>query len=489
MNMRRRKLHYEYCSNYTILGFLLFVLMREYSSGVFAFHTRTIINYRNNYPSSSLGVNFKNDDRLEVSTYSNDENDTDCSSTTARTRDNNYGVFSSSLLSRRRATNTIVAAMTGISNAELAWKTAVATAATTTSRTELPTNTREVLESGRAVVIPNWLSITEIRELRRDAKQCFEDGKFKNFILSRNPNKADRAANDRWIMPSFAAGGGNLGPFADSTVGEFDVRQRFKAKMASVKALLSEELTGRPTLVDDERQTHEMEYLRYGAGAFLQRHTDEHHVELKRPNGSRLPKKPNASRRSVTWMVYLNEEWETATDGGQLRLHERARPSMTPVGARGDDLQIGWLKATTSDQTEQPVFLDPFCNGPENETCMLYTTTSGSRRNLSSKPFANIALYLGGGDALARKLMIENSDYAKRLHLIDAPKSLVSSIGSNNNNKDYAGEDGGERIRDIAPQGGTLVIFDSVSLPHEVLLTNKERFGIQGWFHEHLGYS
>ena len=46
------------------------------------------------------------------------------------------------------------------------------------------------------------------------------------------------------------------------------------------------------------------------------------------------------------------------------------------------------------------------------------------------------------------------------------------------------GEDGGERIHDILPRAGTLVLFDSVSLPHEVLRTNRERFGVQGWFHE-----
>ena len=49
-----------------------------------------------------------------------------------------------------------------------------------------------------------------------------------------------------------------------------------------------------------------------------------------------------------------------------------------------------------------------------------------------------------------------------------------------------AGEDGGERMRDIVPKAGTLVMFDSVSLPHEVLQTNRERFAIQGWFHEKL---
>ena len=118
-------------------------------------------------------------------------------------------------------------------------------------------------------------------------------------------------------MRTFAKG--KDGPFADPSVGTFAVRQRLKARMAEVKATLARELQDRPTLADDVEFTHELEYLRYGTGAKLARHCDEHHVELKRPNGSRLPKRPNASRRSITWMVYLNSDWGEQ-DGGQLRL-------------------------------------------------------------------------------------------------------------------------------------------------------------------------
>ena len=386
-----------------------------------------------------------------------------------------------SAVSRRQA---VIAAMAGLS-AEAAWRQAVATAANalddSTSSAILPPGTIQQIESGRAVVIRDWLPPEETAALLADSSACFEAGAFQNFILSRNPNKKDKAANDRWCMRSHQVG--KDGPFADPSVGTFAVRQRLKARMAEVKAVLSRELQDRPTLADDVQYTHEMEYLRYGTGALLARHTDEHHVELKRPNGSRLPKKPNASRRSITWMVYLNSEW-SAQDGGQLRLHERAQPSVGSVGARGPDLQVGWLRATST-EGEQPVFLDPLRPGPENENCVLYTSdAAGKTRDLSSAPFAGVpALYLGGGDAVARKLMIENPADASRFHLIDAPKTLVSSILPNPGD---AGEDGGERVRDIVPKAGTLVMFDSVSLPHEVLQTNRERFAIQGWFHEKL---
>ena len=94
------------------------------------------------------------------------------------------------------------------------------------------------------------------------------------------------------------------------------------------------------------------------------------------------------------------------------------------------------------------------------------------------------ALYLAGGDFFAKQLLVEDPADQARFHLIDAPKSAASAflppVGD-------AGEDGGERVRDIAPRAGTLVLFDSVSVPHEVLPTRgTERFACSGWFHERL---
>jgi len=42
-------------------------------------------------------------------------------------------------------------------------------------------------------------------------------------------------------------------------------------------------------------------------------------------------------------------------------------------------------------------------------------------------------------------------------------------------------EDGSERVEDVLPLGGRLVVFLSEEIPHEVLPTNKERISITGW--------
>ena len=42
-------------------------------------------------------------------------------------------------------------------------------------------------------------------------------------------------------------------------------------------------------------------------------------------------------------------------------------------------------------------------------------------------------------------------------------------------------EDGSERIEDVLPVGGRLVVFLSEEIPHEVMPTQKERMSITGW--------
>ena len=325
-------------------------------------------------------------------------------------------------------------------------------------------------------------------------------------------------------MPSFYASKGIDGPWVDPALGDAVARARFKSRMTDLRSQLSTRCIGRPTLATETTHTHEVSYSRYGPGAFLPRHTDEHHGTLKNahpvasgdenlkrlqrslspvgaasastaaPTGAAAEPAPSraATRRSVTWLVYLNDDWHAATDGGQLRVHERAEPAVSHVGARGRDLQVGWLRASSA-QGEQPVFLDAHrrrggeaAGGAEaRAACMLYVCAAdGSKRDLSAKPFAaSPTLYLAGGDFFARRLLIDEPRDASRFHLVDAPKSsaaaaLLPKVGED-------GEDGGERVRDISPQGGTLVLFDSVAVPHEVLApVGRERFACTGWFHE-----
>ena len=412
----------------------------------------------------------------------------------------------------------VAASTAGMLGAEATWRQAVVAA--DLSENMLPPGTIEEIEAGRVVVLKNWLPREEVGALRADALASFAAGHFKADALASygkktkaGTNEGFDAANDRMVMPSFFPSKGTDGPWVDPTIGDSAARRRFRERMAQVKATLARELTDRRTLAADGAQTHEMSYTRYGPGAFLPRHTDEHHGELKKAHpvasgdenlkrlsaqtstgtavsetGATVAGSGKKTRRSVTWLVYLNDEWDANIDGGALRVHERAAPAAAPVGARGGDLQIGWLKATAS-EGELPVFLDARRQGTNGNNCCLYAAyADGSTRDLSRAPFAaSPALYLAGGDFFARRLLVDEPSDAARFHLIDSPKSAASALLPPT---PPTGEDGGERIRDVTPEAGTLVLFDSVSVSHEVMpTTRRERFACSGWFHERTVYS
>mmetsp|Transcript_7395 Transcript_7395/g.10584 ORF Transcript_7395/g.10584 Transcript_7395/m.10584 type:complete len:170 (+) Transcript_7395:418-927(+) len=131
----------------------------------------------------------------------------------------------------------------------------------------------------------------------------------------------------------------------------------------------------------------------------------------------------------------------------------------------------------------------------------------------------NPILYVSGGETLAKQLLLKkefskyddhnnNDDIRKNLNLdhldlvqqrfklIEAPKSRVTDLMGNLRNvvegtstSPYAGtgELPGiyEELNDVDANGGTLVLFDSVSLPHEVMVTKgRDRWACSGWMHE-----
>lgn len=94
---------------------------------------------------------------------------------------------------------------------------------------------------------------------------------------------------------------------------------------------------------------------------------------------------------------------------------------------------------------------------------------------------ASPILYMAGGEQMVKKLLVDRPDLASRFHLIEPPKSKLGDLlaGSARSVADD------ETVVEVEPNGGTLVLFDSVSLPHEVLSTRqRERWATSGWFHE-----
>ena len=274
----------------------------------------------------------------------------------------------------------------------------------------------------------------------------------------------------------------------------------------------------------------EISYTRFGPGAYLKKHVDEHHEELKGKVGWYQP-----TRRSISWLIYLNDRttWNVDQDGGCLRCYERQQqqkqPTTTtssqllyPVGARSNgDLQIGWLRPDyIIDPIDRPVFLDARYsnrninnNNKDNRQlrnyCAMYI--DGTTYNEFTKEFdkkyitngfnPNPSLFVAGSELLMQQLFITRKDLAPRFQFIEPPKSRLQDLLNqyNNNKNTYqltSTSSGGEFLsssssadlplhQDIPPLGGTLVLFDSVTLPHEVLPTlRKARWAASGWLHE-----
>jgi hypothetical protein len=353
----------------------------------------------------------------------------------------------------------------------------------------LSPNVYDTIQSGRIAVIPNFLATEDILALRQDAQSLYASNTFSTDALAAygSSGKVFDPAKDRTVL--------KLQQWKNTGLGNYETRNRFGNLMARVRTDLAVNLD-RPHLnqglaTSNMKYGHgstEISYTRFGSGAFLKRHVDEHHEEIKGTAGWSQP-----TRRSVSWLLYLNSEpdWDAVKHGGQLRCFARKSATAT-VGARPNgDLQIGWLRSTVLDPVERPVFLD----GRQEEAgkCAMYIvrgnddTITGNQQYITDTFDAHPILYMAGGETMVKKLLVNRQDLADRFLFIEPPKSLAMDLLGGK--QDYAGtgEDpaADEVTDDIDPIGGTLVLFDSVSLPHEVLATRgRERWATSGWFHE-----
>ena len=302
------------------------------------------------------------------------------------------------------------------------------------------------IRHGGVHVEPNWLPAPLVRALRDDAAGLFSRGLFAPDGLTNTAKGRARqgfSAQDRQTFRGAR--------WTDAALGDARARRAFAARMDALRAALAAGL-GRPSL-----SSYEMTYNWYEPGAALGRHLDEYHEDSKGVAGWRAP-----TRRSVTWLVYLNDAWDAAADGGALRAYPRRAPSAAPVGADRGNLQVGWLDGGT------PVFLDSF---RPSGGAALYTAADGALGadfDVPSKPPFDFGAALPRARRAAFEQLDRRGETAAAAAARPPPRTL-----------------------DIAPEAGKLVVFDSVSLPHEVLpvTASRQRIATTGWFHETSQFS
>eukprot|EP00526_Cylindrotheca_closterium_P010063 CAMPEP_0113643660 /NCGR_PEP_ID=MMETSP0017_2-20120614/22966_1 /TAXON_ID=2856 /ORGANISM="Cylindrotheca closterium" /LENGTH=397 /DNA_ID=CAMNT_0000555205 /DNA_START=1 /DNA_END=1194 /DNA_ORIENTATION=- /assembly_acc=CAM_ASM_000147 len=330
----------------------------------------------------------------------------------------------------------------------------------------------DTIGEGRIAVIPNFLPQEDIIKLRNDATNLHQGSKFSTDALASygSSGKFD-PSKDRAVL--------KLQQWKDQGSGDWTIRERFGNRMKNLREDLAYNLD---SVNKYGAGSTEISYTRFGPGAFLKRHVDEHHEELKGKAGWSKP-----TRRSMSWLIYLNDDWDANQHGGCLRCFERKTLPVSKTGARGSgDLQIGWLKATTAGGREEPVFMDAQHSGTDGANsglCALYiedptSGAEGGRQYISKSFHSHPTLYIGGSELLVQNTLMNSKDLAQRFRLIEQPKSAVTDFLQSQESIE-------ERILDVEPTGGTLVLFDSVTLPHAVLpTTTRERWATSGWMHE-----
>lgn len=392
---------------------------------------------------------------------------------------------------------------------------ALASSTTSGKPRDLPDSVFDTIQQGKIAIVDNYLPASQVTQLRRDAQAIYyDDQKFitdaiagysaaakKQQGTNRNSIAFD-PAKDRSVCPAYIPSKQTLGPFVNPNLGSAPAL-RINTLMNTQIAQLRQDLSvglDRPNiaLLKDGMNNHEVSYTRFGPGAFLKRHTDEHHEELKGPAGWARP-----TRRSLSWLIYLNEPDWSSEDGGNLRTFPRMAPTAHATGSRQGDLQIGWLTPTRADPWERPVFLDGRRQG-ESGHCALYiddsrTTVqqkqgvgigSSSGRTYLTNDFTADPYLFMSTDWVIQHVLIQNYDtWGHRFHYVEPPKSLMTEFMEKKSltttGKFISTQQEGEYVLDVPPTGGTLVMFDSVTLPHQVMATiGRERWAVSGWFHE-----
>lgn len=312
----------------------------------------------------------------------------------------------------------------------------------------LPSSVYSTIRNGKVAVLSNFIPESEISKLRAEADDLFNDDSAhaENGIIRPHEWNSEKAGNFRY-------------------------RKRIENVVMSIRKALALHLNmpGLETKIAIDNS--EFTIIRYKPGDSLGRHVDDHHEEKKGAGGWL-----NSTRRSIGWFIYINDsEWDIEKDGGALRCFERRNAIQGRIGAAPNgDVQIGWLGASPVDQFDRPVYMEVDVDGG----CRMYVCDGETKAHISRTFQSHPLLYSGfeTPDLAKETLLVDDRSLSERFRLIEPlgstpPPNLIFPD---------------EEILDVAPSGGTFVLFDAIAVPHEVLYVKKVRTGYHGFFHEEL---
>ena len=318
----------------------------------------------------------------------------------------------------------------------------------------LPLNElRTTIQTGRVFCYENFLTDSEVEELRKEIEAFDNEGKFVYSGLTNRANaKQEFGKNDRQIYPiSFK---------------ETSSLDKFGISINKLRDELSVVLN-RPTLCSSEC-AHESYFSKSSVGASLPRHMDERHEEIKGLKGWLT-----TSRRSISWLIYLSDkDWTSSDNGGELRSYPQACNVANTVGCDDGNLQVGWFKVGKASDTVFPAFLDINRRNYFDLTSgirlsALYIRDKNLNRKYITKNFDIVDPNTGSARTNFDNFLRDSRHCFYRIEEIEKWRSNEMPSGS--------------IVQDFLPTSGTLVLFDSVSLPHQVQVTKKgQRLALAG---------
>ena len=190
------------------------------------------------------------------------------------------------------------------------------------------------------------------------------------------------------------------------------------------------------------------------------------------------------------------------SEGGVLRCFPRSDVNMKEnsysVGAHEGNLQVGWVNESS------PVFLDAFRPSGGAALYRLIQTSKEEEREgngeeenvikykrliLSAKDFdvpsqpIDFSIFLNE-EVKGSFEQISTSRLDPRFVSADTTATATNNNAGNDRNDFNCSDE--RTILDVKPTAGTLVLFDSVSLPHLVreVTGKRQRIAATGWFHE-----
>jgi hypothetical protein len=387
---------------------------------------------------------------------------------------------------------------------------------------------QQAIYSGHVYQQLNFLSETQVQTLLAEIEQLEANGSFQHKGLSNTAATKNTFSKvyDRSICPvpwfGKAIALNNNHQDDDDRRDNDDIPQLLRLMQGTLSEILN-----RPTLADTTLD-HECYYSKSEIGSQLARHMDERHEELKGAKGWLRP-----SRRSLSWLIYLSDpaDWTLATHGGALRSFPQAQAKMADSTHNGN-LQVGWLQPETATAAAASgdkiaVYLDSWSPvmsvAPRGEAavpephCVLYTVEPTSVTTTTTTTSTTTSLIEGEGDDtsttkkpklhyLTRPWLNDSlqgmnaADFIHQCAKLDATAippiqklilftdplmarrfTLLEDRAAWDANQDPQGS----IIVDTPPLRGSLVIFDSVTVPHQVeLIKNGTRVALAGWFHE-----